>query len=60
MYIDVDKSVNKIRPVIYGFVAKRNYSISSYEISQLISMQEDLHNGIGRKRKKSLRLEYTI
>ena len=51
--IDVDETVNKIRPVIYGFVAKRNYSINSYEISQLISMQEDLHNGIGRKRKKS-------
>jgi len=51
--IDVDETVTKIRPVIYGFVAKRNYSINSYEISQLISMQEDLHNGIGRKRKKS-------
>ena len=49
--INVDETVNDIRPIIYGFVAKRKYSINSYEISQLISMQEDLHNGIGRKRK---------
>src|SRR5919107_1171876 len=51
--IDVDETVTNIRPIIYGFVAKRKHSINSYELSQLISMQEDLHNGIGRKRKKS-------
>src|SRR5919107_4825110 len=39
--IDVDETVTNIRPIIYGFVAKRKYSINSFEISQLISMQED-------------------
>ena len=51
--INVDKTVTEIRPIIYGFVAKRENPLNEYEISQLISMQEDLHNGIGRKRKKA-------
>lgn len=51
--INVDETVADIRPIIYGFVAKRQYSLDEYEITQLISMQEDLHNGIGRKRKKT-------
>src|SRR6478609_1321348 len=29
--IDVDETVTKIRPVIYGFVAKRNFSINSLD-----------------------------
>lgn len=49
--IEIDKSVLIVRPVIYGLIAKREHSLDEYEISQLISMQEDLHNGVGRKRK---------
>jgi phenylalanyl-tRNA synthetase beta chain len=51
--INIDKTVAEIRPIIYGFVAKRENYLDEYEISQLISMQEDLHNGVGRKRKKA-------
>jgi phenylalanyl-tRNA synthetase beta chain len=51
--IGINDAVADIRPVICGFVAKRQDPLNEYEISQLISMQEDLHNGIGRKRKKS-------
>jgi phenylalanyl-tRNA synthetase beta chain len=51
--IEVDKSVTTVRPIIYGLIAKREHPLDEYEISQLISMQEDLHNGVGRKRKKA-------
>jgi phenylalanyl-tRNA synthetase beta chain len=51
--IGISDTVADIRPVICGVVAKRPDPLNEYEISQLISMQEDLHNGIGRKRKKS-------
>lgn len=51
--IQVDKGLNGIRPVIYGVIAKRIQPLSNQELLQLISMQEDLHNGLGRKRKKS-------
>ena len=51
--IGISENVVDIRPIICGFVAKRQYPLNEHEISQLISMQEDLHNGIGRKRKKS-------
>jgi phenylalanyl-tRNA synthetase beta chain len=51
--ISVDETVDNIRPVICAFVAKRKDPLDGHEISQLISMQEDLHNGVGRKRKKS-------
>jgi len=51
--IGINESVADIRPAICAFVAKRQDPLNEYEISQLISMQEDLHNGIGRKRKKS-------
>ena len=51
--ISVDETVDNIRPVICAVVAKRKDPLDGHEISQLISMQEDLHNGVGRKRKKS-------
>ncbi len=51
--IYVDKNLETIRPIIYGLTAKRIEPLSNMEISQLISIQEDLHNGLGRKRKKS-------
>ena len=50
--IKVDSSVSKIRPFVTGIVAK-NGTIDEHTLKQLIAMQEDLHFGIGRKRKKS-------
>ena len=44
--------IGKIRPFITGIVAK-NGKIDDKTIKQLMTMQEDLHFGIGRKRKKS-------
>src|SRR3989337_2262170 len=52
--ISTDETADNIRPVICAFVAKRKDPLDGHEISQLISMQEDLHNGVGRKRKKVL------
>jgi phenylalanyl-tRNA synthetase beta chain len=51
--IRVDEQLKDVRPVIYGLIAKRDIPINHEELAQLISMQEDLHNGLGRKRKKS-------
>ena len=50
--IKVNSSVSKIRPFVTGIVAK-NGIIDDQTIKQLMNMQEDLHLGIGRKRKKS-------
>ena len=50
--IDVNSSVSKIRPFVTGIIAK-NGKIDDKIIKQLMTMQEDLHFGIGRKRKKS-------
>ena len=50
--INVQPSVSKIRPFVTGIIAK-NGRIDDTLIKQLIAMQEDLHFGIGRKRKKS-------
>lgn len=50
--IRVDSSVTKIRPFVTGIIAK-NGRIDDNTIKQLMTMQEDLHFGIGRKRKKS-------
>jgi phenylalanyl-tRNA synthetase beta chain len=44
--------IEKIRPFVTGIVAK-NGKIDDKTIKQLMTMQEDLHFGIGRKRKKS-------
>jgi phenylalanyl-tRNA synthetase beta chain len=46
-----DKSLAKVRPFIACAVA-RNLKLDDETIRQLISMQEDLHNGLGRKRRK--------
>ena len=48
----VDSSVSKIRPYVTSIVAKGG-SIDDATIKQLMVMQEDLHFGIGRRRKKS-------
>ena len=50
--IDVKSGVSKIRPFVTGIVAK-NGKIDDKTLKQLITMQEDLHFGICRKRKKS-------
>ena len=50
--IKVDPSVRKVRPFITSVVAK-NGKLDNETIRQIIAMQEDLHNGIGRRRKKT-------
>ena len=44
--------MHEIRPFVTGIIA-RNGKIDDETIKQLMNMQEDLHFGIGRKRKKS-------
>lgn len=50
--IKVDPSVRKVRPFITSIVAK-NGKLDDETIRQIIAMQEDLHDGIGRRRKKT-------
>jgi phenylalanyl-tRNA synthetase beta chain len=50
--ITIDPKVKEIRPILLFFVAK-NTHINNFILNQLISMQEDLHNGIARARKKA-------
>jgi phenylalanyl-tRNA synthetase beta chain len=51
--ISVESSVKQVRPVIVSLVAKKSDVHDNEAIKQLISMQEDLHDGIGRRRKKA-------
>jgi len=50
--ISVKSEVSKIRPFVTGIIAK-NGKIDDKTIKQFLTLQEDLHLGIGRKRKKS-------
>ncbi|AIF83482.1 phenylalanyl-tRNA synthetase beta subunit [Candidatus Nitrososphaera evergladensis SR1] len=50
--VKVDRSVKKVRPFVVALAAK-NGKLDDETIKQLISMQEDLHNGVGRRRKKA-------
>lgn len=50
--ISVKPDVSKIRPFVTGIIAKDG-RIDDKSIKQLMAMQEDLHFGIGRKRKRS-------
>ena len=50
--IKADSSTSKIRPFVTGIIA-RNGTLDNESVKQLINMQEDLHFGLGRKRKKS-------
>ena len=50
--INVKSKVTKIRPFVTGIIAK-NGKIDDKIIKQFMTMQEDLHFGLGRKRKKS-------
>lgn len=45
-------AVRKMRPYLIALVAK-NGTLDDETLKQLIVMQEDLHNGVGRKRKKA-------
>ncbi len=50
--IRVDSSVSKVRPFVTAIEAR--YGMLDEEtIRQIIVMQEDLHNGLGRRRKKA-------
>ena len=49
--LKTDPAVKVIRPFIVALVA-RNGRLDDETIKQLIAMQEDLHNGVGRRRKK--------
>jgi phenylalanyl-tRNA synthetase beta chain len=50
--ISVNKSVSHLRPFIVGLVAK-NGRLDDESIKNLVGMQEDLHNGLGRRRAKA-------
>jgi phenylalanyl-tRNA synthetase beta chain len=50
--VRVEPAVRRVRPYIVAFMAK-NGKLDDETIKQLITMQEDLHNGVGRKRKKA-------
>ena len=49
--VKVDPSVSSVRPYIVSLVAM-NGNLDDEGIRQIITMQEDIHEGIGRKRKK--------
>ncbi|MEM3624800.1 MAG: phenylalanine--tRNA ligase subunit beta, partial [Nitrososphaerales archaeon] len=49
--IIVDESTQIVRPFIVGLVA-RGINLNDESIQEIISMQEDLHEGIGRRRRK--------
>jgi len=50
--VKVDPSVSKVRPYVTAIEA-RNGTLDDETIRQIITMQEDLHNGLGRRRKKA-------
>ncbi len=50
--LKVDSSVKKVRPYITSIVAKSG-TLNDETIRQLITLQEDIHFGIGRRRKKT-------
>jgi phenylalanyl-tRNA synthetase beta chain len=50
--VKVDSNLSEVRPYIACAVAK-GLKMDDETIRQFISMQEDLHNGIARKRKKA-------
>jgi phenylalanyl-tRNA synthetase beta chain len=50
--IDDAAAVRKIRPYLIALVAK-NGTLDDETLKQLIVMQEDLHNGVGRRRRKA-------
>ncbi|MBP2624392.1 MAG: phenylalanine--tRNA ligase subunit beta [Nitrosopumilaceae archaeon] len=51
--IKIDQNVKKIRPYLSAIVAKSSTNLNNDDIKQLITLQEDLHNGLGKKRSKA-------
>lgn len=49
--VNVDRSVAKVRPYVVASLVTE-LDLDDESIRQIISMQEDIHNGIGRRRKK--------
>jgi phenylalanyl-tRNA synthetase beta chain len=50
--VRIEDPVRKVRPYLIALVAK-NGTLDDETLKQLIVMQEDLHNGVGRKRRKA-------
>lgn len=50
--MSVSPAVSKIRPFVTG-IAAMGGRVNDQSIKQLMAMQEDLHMGLGRRRKKS-------
>lgn len=50
-FVRVSEAVSKVRPYIVAAIV-RGVELSEETIVELIELQEDLHEGIGRKRKK--------
>ena len=50
--IKATPTVSKVRPYVTAIEA-RNGKLDDETIRQIITMQEDLHNGLGRRRKKA-------
>ncbi|MEM2975155.1 MAG: phenylalanine--tRNA ligase subunit beta [Candidatus Bathyarchaeia archaeon] len=50
--LNVDSSVAKVRPYILAAVV-RNITLDDDSVRELMEMQEDLHWGVGRNRKKA-------
>ena len=48
--VSVDRSVSDVRPFI-ACVAAKGLRLDDEDIRQLVSLQEDLHNGLGRRRR---------
>jgi len=48
--VSVDRRLSKIRPYI-ACVTATGLDLDDEDVGQIISLQEDLHNGLGRKRK---------
>lgn len=49
--VNVERSVSGVRPILTGIAAK-NGVLDDVLLRQLVSLQEDLHFGLGRNRKK--------
>jgi len=49
--LNVDRSVSEVRPYIVGAVV-RNLKLDDETVKELMEMQEDLHWGVGRNRRK--------
>lgn len=50
--IQVDRSVRRVRPFVVALAAM-NGRLDDETLKQTIAMQEDLNNGVGRRRKKA-------